>query len=218
MALLELKSITKSYGKPEKKTLVLDNLNFSVSEGEMLAVMGKSGSGKTTLLNIIAGIDYQDTGEYIFDNQPVKLRRTSDGVRFRRNKIGVIVQHFALINDYTVYENVEMGLWESKLSRRERRTRTIEILEKLEISGLVNQYPPELSGGEKQRTAIGRAVVARPLLILADEPTGSLDKQTEDSIMDIFKDMNQSGSTMIIITHDEDVASRCTRTIKLEKR
>lgn len=218
MALLELKSITKSYGKPEKETLVLDNLNFSVSEGEMLAVMGKSGSGKTTLLNIIAGIDYQDTGEYIFDNQSVKLRRTSDGVRFRRNKIGVIVQHFALINDYTVYENVEMGLWESKLSRRERRTRTIETLEKLEISGLVNQYPPELSGGEKQRTAIGRAVVARPLLILADEPTGSLDKQTEDSIMDIFKDMNQSGSTMIIITHDEDVASRCTRTIKLEKR
>jgi len=218
MALLALSQITKSYGKQDKKLLVLDNLSISVSEGEMIAVMGKSGSGKTTLLNIIAGIDYRDGGEYWFDGKPVRIKQTSDGVRFRRNKIGIIVQHFALINDYTVFENVEIGLWETKMSRQDRRKRTSEVLEKLDILRLENQYPPELSGGEKQRTAIGRAIVAKPLLILADEPTGALDKQTEDSIMDVFKDLNNSGSTMIIITHDEDVANRCTRIIKLEKR
>lgn len=218
MALLELSRISKSYGKQDKKLLVLDNLSISVSEGEMIAVTGKSGSGKTTLLNIIAGIDYRDGGEYLFDNQPVRIERTSDGVRFRRNKIGIIVQHFALINDYTVFENVEIGLWETKMSCRDRRKRTTEVLEKLDILSLANQYPPELSGGEKQRTAISRAIVAKPLLILADEPTGALDKQTEDSIMDVFKDLNNCGSTLIIITHDEDVANRCTRTIKLEKR
>ncbi len=218
MALLALSQITKSYGKQDKKLLVLDNLSISVSEGEMIAVMGKSGSGKTTLLNIIAGIDYRDGGEYWFNGKLVRIKQTSDGVRFRRNKIGIIVQHFALINDYTVFENVEIGLWETKMSRQDRRKRTTEVLEKLDILRLANQYPPELSGGEKQRTAIGRAIVAKPLLILADEPTGALDKQTEDSIMDVFKDLNNSGSTMIIITHDEDVANRCTRVIKLEKR
>lgn len=217
MTLLKLTQITKSYGKDERKTVVLDRLNLAIEEGEMLAVMGKSGSGKTTLLNIIAGIDYPDDGEYEFLNEPVNLRKTSDGVRFRRNRIGIIVQHFALINDFTVYENVEMGLWETKMSQKDRRIRTMEILDQLDIQSLAGRYPPELSGGEKQRTAIGRAIVGKPRLILADEPTGALDNQTEHNIMDILTKLNQDGTTMMIITHDEDIAKRCTRVVELKK-
>ncbi len=217
MALLKLNHLSKSYGKDERKTVVLDRLDLSIEEGEMLAVMGKSGSGKTTLLNIIAGIDYLDDGEYVFQDAPVRLRKTSDGVRFRRNRIGIIVQHFALVNDFTVYDNVEMGLWETKMSQKDRRIRTMEILDQLDIRSLANRYPPELSGGEKQRTAIGRAIVGKPSLVLADEPTGALDDQTEHNIMDILTKLNQDGTTMMIITHDEDIAKRCTRVVKLTK-
>ncbi len=217
MTLLKLKQITKSYGKDERKTVVLDHLDMVIQEGEMLAVMGKSGSGKTTLLNIIAGIDYPDDGEYEFLDEPVNLRKTSDGVRFRRDRIGIIVQHFALINDFTIYENVEMGLWETKISQKERRIRTMEILDQLDIRSLADRYPPELSGGEKQRTAIGRAIVGKPQLVLADEPTGALDNQTEQNIMDILTKLNKDGTTMMIITHDEDIAKRCTRVVELTK-
>jgi len=217
MALLKLNHLSKSYGKDERKTVVLDRLDLAIEEGEMLAVMGKSGSGKTTLLNIIAGIDYPDDGEYVFQDAPVRLRKTSDGVRFRRNRIGIIVQHFALVNDFTVYDNVEMGLWETKISQKDRHIRTMEILDQLDIRSLANRYPPELSGGEKQRTAIGRAIVGKPRLILADEPTGALDDQTEHNIMDILTKLNQDGTTMMIITHDEDIAKRCTRVVKLTK-
>lgn len=217
MALLKLTNISKSYGKDERKTVVFEGLDIAIEEGEMLAVMGKSGSGKTTLLNIIAGIDYPDKGEYIFMDMPVLLRKTSDGVRFRRNQIGIIVQHFALINDFSVCENVEMGLWETKMSRKERRSRTMEILDQLEIRTLSDHYPPELSGGEKQRTAIGRAIVTKPRLLLADEPTGALDNLTEQNIMDILTKLNKEGTTMMIITHDEDIARRCTRVIELKK-
>lgn len=217
MTLINMKNITKSYGKDDRKTVVLSDLDFSVEEGEMLAVMGKSGSGKTTLLNIIAGIDYPDSGDYSFMSKPVKLKKTSDGVRFRRNQIGIIVQHFALINDFTVYENIEMGLWETRMSQSERSKRTLEVLKQLNIQTLKNRYPPELSGGEKQRTAIGRAIIAHPQLILADEPTGSLDNQTEQSIMDILVSLNKNGTTMLIITHDKDIAQRCDRIVELQK-
>lgn len=217
MALLELKKIDKSYGKGGKTVPVLNQFNLAVEAGEMLAIMGKSGAGKTTLLNLIAGIDYPDGGDYIFSSQPIQLKRTSDGVKFRRNRIGIIVQHFALINDFTVYENVEMGLWESKLSRKQQQQKTLEVLRQLGIESLKDQYPPELSGGEKQRTAIGRAIISNPQLILADEPTGSLDAETEKDIMRLLQTLNENGATILIITHDAEVASRCSRVITLEK-
>lgn len=217
MALLQLKDLNKGYGKGSKTVCVLNRFNLSINAGEMIAIMGKSGAGKTTLLNLIAGIDYPDDGEYIFNDRPVYLKRTADGVKFRRNQVGIIVQHFALINDFTVYENVEMGLWESKLSRKGRRERTLEVIHQLGIESLKGQYPPELSGGEKQRTAIGRAIVAKPQLLLADEPTGSLDAETEKEILRILKMLNDDGATIIIITHDTEVASQCSRVITLEK-
>lgn len=218
MALLELENICKSFKIGDSTTVVHKNLSFSVEKGELVAIMGKSGCGKTTLLNILAGVDYPDSGKYLFDGKEVVIKNTNDGVKFRRNRIGMILQHFALINDYTVYENVELGLWETKLSMSDRRQKVEEILDKLGILDLKKQYPDKLSGGEKQRVAIGRAIVCNPMLVLADEPTGSLDSETEKEIIGIIKDLNKTlGMTFIIVTHDEEVSDCCSRTVLLQK-
>ncbi|MBO4460893.1 MAG: ABC transporter ATP-binding protein [Clostridiales bacterium] len=218
MALIEFKKLCKSYGSGDKKTVVCDNLDLSVEKGELVAIMGKSGCGKTTILNIIAGIDTYDSGEYYFDNSKVDIRTASEGVKFRRNRIGIILQHFALINDYTVYENVEIGLWESGVSRSEMKKRTLEMLDSLGIMDLKNKYPNQLSGGEKQRVAIGRAMVCKPMVLLADEPTGALDYETEAEIVELITKLNQeTGTTTVIVTHDREVADKCSRTILLHK-
>ncbi len=218
MALLELNDICKSYKTGDSTTVVLKDLCFSVEKGELVAIMGKSGCGKTTLLNILAGIDYPDSGRYLFDEKEVVIRKTADGISFRRNRIGVILQHFALINDYTVYENIELGLWETKYTKNEQRKKVDEVMDRLGILNLKNQFPDKLSGGEKQRVAIGRAIVCDPMLVLADEPTGSLDTETEKEIICIIKDLNKKlGMTFVIVTHDEEVAASCNRKIVLQK-
>ena len=218
MALLELDNICKSYKTGDVTTTVLKDLCFSVEKGELVAVMGKSGCGKTTLLNILAGVDYPNSGRYVFDGKAVIIKKAADGISFRRNRIGVILQHFALINDFTVYENIELGLWETKDTKSEQRKKVDEVMDRLGILNLKNQYPDKLSGGEKQRVAIGRAIVCNPMLVLADEPTGSLDNETEKEIIGIIKDLNKkSGMTFIIVTHDEEVAASCNRRIILQK-
>lgn len=217
MSLIVLENICKSYGKGTKLVSVLDHVNLTVEEGEMLAITGKSGAGKTTLLDIIGAIDYADEGKYLFNDKNVRFRQTSDGVRFRRANIGVIVQHFALIDDFNVFDNIGMALWESRISEKEKNRRTNEILDRLEISNLKTQYPPELSGGEKQRVAIGRAIVKKPALLLADEPTGALDAGTEKVIMSILKSLHEEGVSMIIVTHDMEVAAQCSRVFELSK-
>ena len=218
MALIELNNICKSFKTGDRTTTVHNDLSFSVDKGELVAIMGKSGCGKTTLLNILAGVDFPDSGSYLFDGEEVKIRNTSDGIKFRRNKIGMILQHFALINDYTVFENVELGLWESGLPRSERRAKTNAVLERLGISDLAGSYPDVLSGGEKQRVAIGRAIVGDPLLVLADEPTGSLDSATEKNIIGLLRDLNSElETTFVIVTHDDEVAASCNRVITLQK-
>ncbi len=218
MPLVEFKNICKSFKAGGKETVICDNFDLAVEKGELVAIMGKSGCGKTTILNMIAGIEPIDSGEYIFDGVPVKIRTASDGVKFRRNKIGIILQHFALINDYNVYENVELGLWESGLGEKEIRHRTHEMLESLGIADLRDKYPNKLSGGEKQRVAIGRALVCKPALLLADEPTGALDAETEAEIVALIKKINkETNTTMIIVTHDKEVADNCSRIITLDK-
>lgn len=218
MPLVEFKKICKSFKTGDKETVICDNYDLAVEKGELVAIMGKSGCGKTTILNMIAGIEHIDSGEYIFDGVPVKIKTASDGVKFRRNKIGIILQHFALINDYNVYENVELGLWESGLGEKEIRHRTHEMLESLGIADLRDKYPNKLSGGEKQRVAIGRALVCRPALLLADEPTGALDAETEAEIVALIKKLNkETNTTMIIVTHDKEVADNCSRIITLDK-
>lgn len=218
MPLVEFKKICKSFKTGDKETVICDNYDLAVEKGELVAIMGKSGCGKTTILNMIAGIEPIDGGEYIFDGVPVKIKTASDGVKFRRNKIGIILQHFALINDYNVYENVELGLWESGLGEKEIRHRTHEMLESLGIADLRDKYPNKLSGGEKQRVAIGRALVCRPALLLADEPTGALDAETEAEIVALIRKLNkETNTTMIIVTHDKEVADNCSRIITLDK-
>ena len=218
MSFLELKKINKTFGNEGRKITVLSDLDLSVEKGERIAIMGKSGCGKTTLMNILAGIDAQDSGEYLLDETPIKITNAAQGVKFRRNRIGVVLQHFALINDMTVYENIEMGLWEVSISRREMKSRVTSIMRKLGLEGLKDKYPPTLSGGEKQRVAIGRAIINNPILLLADEPTGSLDADTERSIIELLSELNrETGTTLIIVTHDEEVARHCDRTIHLEK-
>lgn len=218
MPLVEFKNICKSFKAGGKETVICDNFDLAVEKGELVAIMGKSGCGKTTILNMIAGIEPIDSGEYIFDGVPVKIKTASDGVKFRRNKIGIILQHFALINDYNVYENVELGLWESGLGEKEIRHRTHEMLESLGIADLRDKYPNKLSGGEKQRVAIGRALVCKPALLLADEPTGALDAETEAEIVALIKKINkETNTTMIIVTHDKEVADNCSRIITLDK-
>jgi len=218
MPLVEFKKICKSFKTGDKETVICDDFDLAVEKGELVAIMGKSGCGKTTILNMIAGIEPIDGGEYIFDGVPVKIRTASDGVKFRRNKIGIILQHFALINDYNVYENVELGLWESGLGEKDIRHCTHEMLESLGIADLRDKYPNKLSGGEKQRVAIGRALVCKPALLLADEPTGALDAETEAEIVALIKKLNkETNTTMIIVTHDKEVADNCSRIITLDK-
>ena len=219
MKLIELRNICKSFKSGNKETVICNHFNLEVDKGELVAIMGKSGCGKTTILNMIAGIDYVDSGEYLFEGRAVVIKTASDGVKFRRNRIGIILQHFALINDYTAYENVELGLWESGLSHGVMRKRTIEMLDSLGIADLKNKYPNQLSGGEKQRVAIGRALVCKPQLLLADEPTGALDAETETEIVTLIKKLNQeTGTTTIIVTHDKEVADSCERIITLQKK
>lgn len=219
MAFIELHRINKSFIVGNNTNHVLTDLDLTIDKGELVAIMGKSGCGKTSLLNILAGIDISDSGEYYLDGSLVKISSTSDGVKFRRNNIGIVLQHFALINDYTVYENVELGLWESSLSTAEMKKRTNEMLSSLGLFDMRNKYPSTLSGGEKQRVAIGRALVAKPSLLLADEPTGALDLETEHDIVNLFKRLNkETGTTTIIVTHDKEVAEQCSRTIVLKKQ
>ena len=217
MALIEMTGINKSFGSKDKKVNVLENLTFKVEEGEMVAIMGKSGAGKTTLLNIIAAIDYPDSGTYLYDGKEVKTKNTAQGIKFRKDRIGLIVQHFALINDFKVYDNVELGLWETNVKGAARKKRVMEVLESLGIADLKDKYPNVLSGGEKQRVAIGRAIVNNHKLLLADEPTGSLDSDTEKDILKILKDLNSKVMTIVMVTHDQDVANTCDRTIVLDK-
>ncbi len=218
MQFLELKGIYKSFGKNENRVEVLTDLSLAVDKGEQVAIMGKSGCGKTTLLNILAGVDTPDSGEYYLDGKKIEIKNASSGVVFRRNTVGMVFQHFALINDMTAYENIEIGLWESDVSKREMKAKVMSMMKRLEIEKLSDKYPSTLSGGEKQRVAIARALIADPVLLLADEPTGSLDAETEQHIIRLLSEVNkEANTTLIVVTHDEEVAAHCDRIIRLEK-
>lgn len=214
--MIEMKNVYKSFGKNNGRVEALRGVSLSIADGEMVSIMGKSGSGKSTLLNIIGGMMSFDSGEYIYDGKSIDYKNYKKLVELRRNDIGVVVQYFALAEDLNVYNNVALPLKYKGYSGRKVKKLVMEVLEELGISDKVKAYPNELSGGQKQRVAIARAIVKQPKLILADEPTGALDAATGEEVQRIFKKLNDSGKTVIIVTHDEKVASICDRIIHIK--
>ncbi len=214
--MIQLKNVVKKYTGSDYETIALNNVTIEISDGEMVAIVGKSGSGKTTLLNIIGCMDRLSSGEYIYNGEKIHTYNKDKFNLFRKEHISFVFQHFALMNQYTVYENIEMPLIAKGVSKKERKIKVEDILERFELTEIKYKYPDNISGGQRQRTAIARAVVSGNELILADEPTGALDRNTGNKIMDYLKKINKDGKTLIIVTHDDNIASRCDRVIRIE--
>ena len=213
--LISLKGICKTYGKGDGLVTALRPIDLDIKKGEMLAIMGKSGSGKSTLLNLLAGLDTPDDGQYIYNGEEINTKNQNRMAKFRRNDVGFVVQHFALIDEYNVSQNIALPLRYGKLKGVSTKKRIKEIAERLEIGEKLRKYPSQLSGGQAQRVAIARAIAHKPSILLADEPTGALDEETGKSIMNLFKEINKEGTTVVVVTHDANVASYCQRTIRL---
>lgn len=214
--MIELKNIIKTYGVLEAKVCALNNVNIKIEKGEFVAIVGPSGSGKSTLLNILGGIDSSSSGEYYLNSRKISDLSGKNMASLRNEEFGFVLQYFGLINDYTIYENVALPLKYSKKKIRKKKELVREMLKKLSIENKENAYPTELSGGQCQRVAIARALINNPNIILADEPTGALDKETGIQIMEILKNLNEEGKTVIIVSHDENIYSKCNRIIKIE--
>ncbi|SMO89922.1 ABC transporter ATP-binding protein [Melghirimyces algeriensis] len=207
--MITLKGLTKSYRSGERKIDVLKRINLEIEQGDMLAIMGRSGTGKSTLLNILAGLDTADQGTYQYKQVKISDMNGNERARFRKQNIGFIIQNYTLIDSKNVFENIALPLRYSKLSKGEIIDKVDRVLADLKITELKEKDVDMLSGGEMQRVAIARALIQDPDLILADEPTGSLDEQTEEEILNIFKKLNQEGKTLVIVTHDQVVADWC---------
>ncbi|MBD5554714.1 MAG: ABC transporter ATP-binding protein [Roseburia sp.] len=214
--MISIKKITKIYNKDSNDIPALQDVSLEINDGEMVAIMGASGSGKTTLLNIIGCMDGWDQGEYIFNGTSVGSLKNGKLDKFRRQNFGFIFQQFALLKDYTVRENVELPLRAVNMPRKKRNEIVMDMLEKVGMEQYVDKIPTKLSGGQQQRCAIARALVTEASVILADEPTGALDSKTGQEIIDLLIQLNRSGKTIIIVTHDEKIAKQASRTIYLK--
>lgn len=214
--MIELRDVRKAYRTGSGKTEILRGVNLHIAKGEYVAIMGKSGSGKSTLLNILGALDQLDAGEYTLAGQRVHTMRRGRRDALRNKEIGFVFQHFHLIPNLSVYQNVLLPLTYGRKRFGRKRARVLAMLEELGILDKKGQKPSKLSGGEKQRVAIARALVNEPSVILADEPTGSLDEETTESILNVFDRVHQTGATIVMITHDLEVAKRADRIIRLQ--
>lgn len=215
--MIKLENITKIYNEGSKAAVnALNGIDLEVSDGEMLSIIGRSGSGKSTLLNIIGCIDTPTDGKYFLDGEEISKLRSSKVSRILNKKIGFVLQDFGLMLDRTVYQNLSYPLiFNSSVKQSEFKQR---IMKALDLAGLPLHGNPkcgELSGGQKQRVAIARAIINEPSVILADEPTGALDSKTSEEIMKLFKSLNNEGRTVIIVTHDRNVANQCSKIIEI---
>lgn len=213
--MLEIKQLHKSYPIGDSSLHVLKGIDLSVGEGEMVAIMGSSGSGKSTLLNIIGMLDEADSGEYILDGLPIKNLTEKKAARYRNKFLGFIFQSFNLINYKNALENVALPLYYQGMKRKERQKLAMFHLEKVGLKDWAHHLPKELSGGQNQRVAIARALAANPKLLLADEPTGALDMTTSYNIMEFIQQLNDEGKTILMVTHEEDIANMCKRIVRL---
>lgn len=214
--LIELKEISKSYNKKRKRIVALDNINLKVDKNKFTCIIGKSGAGKSTLLNILATIDKQTCGEYIFNGKPV-LGNVNDLSLFRKENIGLVVQNFALINDMTIYNNIALPLIYDDFEKDIINLEVQKVAKQLLIEDKLKQYPTELSGGECQRVAIARAMIKKPKLLLADEPTGSLDAENKEIVLNLLKELQKMSTTVILATHDSSIYNKADRVVVLEK-
>src|ERR1035437_6135165 len=213
--MIKLVNVEKFYSGNFIKTYVLRNINLEIKEGEFVSVMGPSGSGKSTLLNIIGMLDAPSSGEYFFYDNPVHKLSEKQLTELHKNHIGFVFQSYHLIDEMTVYENLEMPLLYQKVKSDERKGRVAEVLDRFTMVAKKDLFPNQLSGGQQQLTAIARAIIARPKLILADEPTGNLHSEQGKDIMTLLKKLNSEGTTIIQVTHSEENAKYGNRIIRL---
>lgn len=211
--MITLKNITRIYNQNIDETKALDQVSLTINEGELIAIMGPSGSGKSTLLNIIGCMDRATSGEIYYNQNNISEFKSREIQKFRKEKIGFIFQHFALMDYYTAYENVELPLLAKNVRRKKRKEMIMKQMKELDILDVVNKIPSKMSGGQQQRVAIARALVSGCEIILADEPTGALDQKNGQEVLSILKKINDEGKTVIIVTHDEKVAQKTDRII-----
>jgi putative ABC transport system ATP-binding protein len=213
--LIEIKNLYKDYEMGEMKVPVLFDIDLKINQNEYVAIMGPSGSGKSTLMNILGCLDTPTTGQYLFRQTDVSTLNDDALSAMRNKEIGFIFQNFNLLPKMNALKNVEMPLIYSGVKSEERRKRALGALEKVGLSDRIHHKPSELSGGQRQRVAIARALVSNPGILLADEPTGALDTKTGDEIMELFKDLHRDGNTIILITHEQEIANHAHRTIHI---
>jgi putative ABC transport system ATP-binding protein len=214
--MIQIKDLHKSYKMGSSSLHVLKGINLNVEEGELVAIMGSSGSGKSTLLNIIGMLDLLDNGSYELDKVLIKDLDETKAAKYRNKFLGFIFQSFNLINYKTAVENVSLPLYYQGMKRTERQEKALKYLESVGLLDWATHLPSELSGGQKQRVAIARAMASEPKLLLADEPTGALDTKTSNEVMDLIQKINQEGKTILVVTHEEDIAQMCKRIIRLK--
>jgi len=213
--MIELKNVSKIYNIGGEEVRALDGSNLTVKQGEFVSIIGPSGSGKSTMMNIIGCLDVVDDGEYILENQSITQYTEKELAYIRNHKIGFIFQSFNLLSKLTAEANVELPLIYQRIRSSERKKYVAEALERVGLTERRKHKPTELSGGQQQRVAIARALVTKPSLLLADEPTGNLDSQTGTDILQLFHQLHESGNTIVLITHDNDVAKQAQRQIQI---
>ena len=214
--MIRIKNLHKSYEMGSNSLHVLKGIDFNVSEGELVAIMGSSGSGKSTLLNIIGMLDNYDNGSYELDNILIKDLDETKAANYRNKFLGFVFQSFNLINYKSAVENVILPLYYQGIKRKEREKIALEYLDNVGLKNWASHLPSELSGGQKQRVAIARAMVSKPKVLLADEPTGALDSKTSSEVMSLIQEINNSGKTILVVTHEEDIAKMCKRVVRLK--
>lgn len=214
--MIEITDLHKSYKTGSSELHVLKGINFSVKEGELVAIMGSSGSGKSTLLNILGILDEADSGSYVLDSVPIKNLNETIASRYRNKFLGFVFQSFNLINYKTALDNVALPLYYQGIKSKERNEIAMNYLKKVGLETHSHHLPSEMSGGQKQRVAIARALASQPKVLLADEPTGALDTKTSYEVMELIQGINDEGKTILIVTHEPDIAAMCKRNVILK--
>lgn len=213
--MIEFNNLSKKYRSKEIETTALNSISLQIKEGEFVSIMGTSGCGKSTLLNVLGMLDNISSGTYTFNGQDISALSEGERTKIRKEHIGFVFQNFNLIDELSVFENVELPLYYLGIPKSERKTRVMAVLEKTGIAHRAKHYPSQLSGGQQQRVAVSRAVVSEPKLILADEPTGNLDSHFGNEVLDLLTSLNEYGHTIVMVTHSIEDAKRSKRIIEL---